>query len=62
MPVAVCRLCSAPLPAVESRRQLCAVCDDYVQHLSLRGNQRFEQTLSTVRDFWLFRQASKQAH
>jgi len=57
-----CRLCNAPLQVLDSHRQLCSVCDDYVQHLALRGNQRFEQTLTALRDAVMFKQASKQAH
>jgi hypothetical protein len=57
-----CRLCSEPLTSGETRRRLCPICDEYVQHLSLRGNRNFEDVVSDVRNAPAFAKGTKSGH
>ena len=60
--IPTCRLCHAPLRDEESERQLCGVCDEYAQHISLQSNKRFERIVPEVQQGALFVAASKNAH
>jgi hypothetical protein len=57
-----CRLCSEPLPRGEWHRRLCPICDEYVQHLSLRGNRNFEDVVSDIRNAPAFAKGTHGRH
>ena len=56
-----CRLCSAPL-SDEGKRGLCAVCDEYAQHVALQSNERFERVVGALPNAAAFVRASKRKH
>ena len=49
-----CRLCRAPLGANEQARQLCAVCDEYAQHVAIRSNRQFDRIVGELQTGTLF--------
>ena len=57
-----CRLCSAPLSEDDAKRGLCAVCDEYAQHVALQSNERFERVLGALPNAAAFVRASKSKH
>jgi len=57
-----CRLCHAPLRQSESSRRLCAVCDEYAQHVALHTNERIERVVGELQNGSLFVAASRNAH
>jgi hypothetical protein len=57
-----CRLCDAPLRQSESNRRLCAVCDEYAQHVALHRNERIERVVGELQNGSLFVAASRRAH
>jgi len=57
-----CRLCHAPLRQNESNRRLCAVCDEYAQHMALRSNMALEQTVGELQHGPTFLAASRRTH
>ena len=59
---ASCRLCDAPLRSSETSRRLCAVCDEYAQHVALYRNERIERVVGELQNGSLFVAASRRAH
>jgi hypothetical protein len=59
---ASCRLCDAPLRSNETSRRLCAVCDEYAQHVALHRNERIERVVGELQNASLFVAASRRAH
>jgi hypothetical protein len=59
---ASCRLCDAPLRPSETTRRLCAVCDEYAQHVALHRNERIERVVGELQNGSLFVAASRRAH
>jgi len=57
-----CRLCHAPLRQSEVIRRLCAVCDEYAQHVALHSNERIERVVGELQNGSLFMAASRNAH
>jgi hypothetical protein len=57
-----CRLCRAPLGANDGARQLCAVCDEYAQHVAIRSNRQFDRIVGELQTGTLFLTASRNAH
>jgi hypothetical protein len=61
-PLPTCRLCRAPLTVAEQPRQLCSVCDEYAQHVTLQSNHGFERVVSELQNGGVFVAASRNAH
>ena len=59
---ASCRLCDAPLRPSETSRRLCAVCDEYAQHVAIRSNRQFDRIVGELQAGALFAAASRNAH
>jgi len=59
---ASCRLCQAPLRSSDATRRLCAVCDEYAQHVALHRNERIERVVGELQNGSLFMAASRRAH
>jgi len=57
-----CRLCQAPLRSSDVSRRLCAVCDEYAQHIALHRNERIERVVGELQNGALFMAASRNAH
>jgi hypothetical protein len=57
-----CRLCQAPLRSGDVSRRLCAVCDEYAQHVALHRNERIERVVGELQNGALFMAASRNAH
>jgi hypothetical protein len=57
-----CRLCGARIPESELRRNLCPVCDEYVQHVALQTNQGLERVVGDLQNGPVFRAALKRGH
>lgn len=57
-----CRLCHAPLRESELSRQLCAVCDEYAQHVALQANERLERVVGVIQNGPTFTAASRNEH
>jgi len=57
-----CRLCDAPLRQGDANRRLCAVCDEYAQHVALHRNERIERVVGELQNGSLFLAASRRAH
>ncbi len=57
-----CRLCHAPLCESELSRQLCAVCDEYAQHLALQSNKQLERVVGELQNGHAFVAASRHGH
>jgi hypothetical protein len=58
----LCRLCRAPLGANEQDRHLCAVCDEYAQHVAIRSDRQFDRIVGELQTGSLFLTASRNAH
>jgi hypothetical protein len=43
-------------------RRLCAVCDEYAQHVALHRNERIERVVGELQNGALFMAASRNAH
>ncbi|MCU1245280.1 MAG: hypothetical protein JWN02_1190, partial [Acidobacteria bacterium] len=43
-------------------RRLCAVCDEYAQHMALRSNMALEQTVGELQHGPAFLAASRRTH
>lgn len=61
-PTVSCRLCHAPLTVHELNRRLCAVCDEYAQHVALYSNKRLERIVGELQNGPMFLAASRRAH
>lgn len=59
---ATCRLCDTPLQGHEQRRNLCAVCDEYAQHIALHSNKALERVMDDLQNGPIFRNASRNRH
>ena len=60
--VATCRLCDTPLQGHEQHRNLCAVCDEYAQHIALHSNKAMERIMGDLQNGPIFRNASRNRH
>ena len=57
-----CRLCHSPLRESELSRQLCAVCDEYAQHVALQSNKHLERVVGELQNGPAFVAASRHGH
>ncbi|HEX3110514.1 MAG TPA: hypothetical protein VHU41_15575 [Thermoanaerobaculia bacterium] len=46
----------------EQARQLCAVCDEYAQHVALRSDRQFDRIVGELQNGPMFLSASRNAH
>jgi hypothetical protein len=61
-PPITCRLCDTPLQGHERGRNLCAVCDEYAQHVALHSNKELERIVGDLQNGPIFRNASRNRH